>query len=126
MTPALAQATSRLVCAWRGRIDEAACEAYFLESREIFDGETCLYTCCSAALVDGDDIGRSDRRGLSLGAGRTPGYVYPGGGSMRGGARRGRGELLQTAMPARLAYDPKGGGGRAGVRCCSLAYTGAM
>ncbi len=48
------------VCAWRGRIDEAAREADFLESREILDGETCLYTCCSAALVNGDDICRGD------------------------------------------------------------------
>jgi hypothetical protein len=65
MTPALAQTASgwvSWVCAWRGRsrIDEAAREADFLESCQILDGKACLYTCGSAALVNGNDICRGD------------------------------------------------------------------
>jgi hypothetical protein len=36
---------------------------------------------CSVALVEGNDISSGDSRGLSLGAGHTPGYGSPGGGN---------------------------------------------
>jgi hypothetical protein len=85
-----------------------------------------LDTCCSAALVDDDDISRGDSRGLLLGAGHTPGCAGPGGGNIRRGTRRRRNELLHNAPPARPAYDPKGGGRRAGVGCRSLACTGVL
>jgi hypothetical protein len=113
------------VCTWRGHIDEVAREGDFLESHEVLNREMCLDTCCSAALVDGDDIRSGDSRGLSLGAGHTPGYVGPGGDNTQGGARRRQIDLLH--LPRQLDQPTAQGGRReGGVGCCSLACTGAL
>ncbi len=114
LTPALAQVTSGLGRAWRGRIDESACSANFLETSEIFDGKARLNACCSTALIDGDDVCRSDRRGLSLGAGSTPGYICPGGDSAQR-VREG-GKVNCCVLPPRWLDRPTTPRGEAGER----------
>ncbi len=102
-------------------------------SSDVLDGEACSVTHSHIMLVEGDGVGRccSYGRGLLLGEvllGKVPpsSDICPGRDSTRGGcARRGRVQLMRPGTPTRLACDPRGGGGRAWLGGCHLAYTGA-
>jgi hypothetical protein len=73
-----------------------------------------LNTCWSAALVDGDDVGRSDGRGLSLGAGSSPSMSAQVG-TARGGVREG-GEVNCCVLLPRWLDRPATPMGEAGGR----------
>jgi hypothetical protein len=111
-----------------GQIRKATEEVNLFASSVILDGEARSETHSDIAIVEGDGVGRccSCSGGLLLGEVPPSSDTCPGGDSTRGGgAKRGRVQLLHPGMPTRPACDPRGGGRRAWLGRCHLAYTGA-
>ncbi len=101
------------------RDGEVARKARFLVAGSIFDREARLESKGGISLVERDDVGRRCSRGLLVGGIHPSSNFGPGGCSTRGGrAAGGRVYLLRPSRPARPAFNPRGGGGRArlGVR----------
>jgi hypothetical protein len=101
------------------RVGEAARKARFLVASSTFDRKARLESKGGILLVESDDVGRQCRlhsRGLLVGEIHPSRDFGLGEHSKRGGrAAGGRMYLQGPSQPAQPSFNPRGGGGRAGL-----------